>query len=221
MAITKKEVVAAHMHVGNLKKFASTKTRLFWLEMSQGLVVLNPDKIVTALDAAKEKFLQAKKDGKEVLILCEKTLMADEIPALAKAHGFHYMNYKVPAGFLTNFDTLITRITGMNQLQSFTENEDFNKLTKKEQLTTKRKLLKVQHIYEGVKSLRKKPDLVIVVDGKAMMKFVKELKKLDLDSIVLAGTNFDTRRPEDRLVVLNVDAYQSVKQALHYILGAE
>lgn len=220
MAITQKEVVAAHMHVGNLKKFASTKTRSFWLDMNQGLVIINPDKIATALDAAKEKFLQAKKDGKEVLILCEKSLMADEIPALAKSQGFHYMNYKVPAGFLTNFDTLITRITGMNQLQSFTESEDFLKLTKKEQLTTKRKLLKVQNVYEGVKGLRRKPDLVIVVDGKAMMKFVRELKKLDLDNIVLAGTNFDTWRHDDRLVVLNVDAYQSVKQALHYILGA-
>ena len=220
MAITQKEVVAAHMHVGNLKKFASTKTRAFWLDMNQGLVIIDPDKIAIALDAAKEKFLQAKKDGKEVLVLCEKSLMADEIPALAEKHGFHYMNYKVPAGFLTNFDTLITRITGMNQLQMFTESEDFHKLTKKEQLTTTRKLKKVQQVYKGVKSLRKKPDLVVIVDGKAMMKFVKELKKLDLDNIVLAGTNFDTWRKDDKIVVLNVDGYQSVKQAVHHILGA-
>ncbi|MEI7477680.1 MAG: hypothetical protein WCJ81_04100 [bacterium] len=62
--------------------------------------------------------------------------------------------------------------------------------------------------------------MVIVVDGKSMMKFVKELKKLDLDNIVLAGTNFDMWRPEDKLVVLNMDAYQSVKTAIRYILGA-
>lgn len=219
MAITQKEVVAAHMHVGNLKKFASTKTRSFWLDMNQGLVIINPDKIASALETAKEKFAQAKKDGKEVLILCEKTLMADEIPALAKKYGFHYMNYKVPAGFLTNFDTLITRIAGMNQLQTFVESEDFHKLTKKEQLTMKRKLAKVQQVYQGVKNLKKKPDLVMIVDGKSMMKFVKELKKLSLDNIVLAGTNFDTWREDNKLVVLNVDAYQSIKQALHYILG--
>lgn len=220
MAITQQEVVAAHMHVGNLKKLASTKTRAFWLEMANGLVIIDPDKITHALDAAKEKFLQAKKDGKEILILCEKSLLADEIPALAEKHGFHYMNYKVPAGFLTNFDTLITRISSMNQLQIFTESEDFLRLTKKEQLTTTRKLQKVQQVYKGVKGLKKKPDLVVVVDGKAMMKFVKELKKLDLDNIVLAGTNFDTWRNDDRLVVLNVDGYNSLKQAVHHILGA-
>lgn len=211
MAITQKEVIAAHMHIGNLKKLASTKTRSFWLEMSNGLVVIDPDKIANSLEAAKEKFLQAKKDGKEVLVLCEKSLLADEIPALSEKYGFHYMNYKVPAGFLTNFDTLITRIAGMNQLQLFVDSEDFNKLTKKEQLTTTRKLQKVQQVYKGVKNLKRKPDLVVVVDGKAMMKFVKELKKLNLDNIVLAGTNFDTWRHDDKLVVLNVDGYNSLK----------
>ena len=211
MAITQKEVIAAHMHIGNLKKLASTKTRSFWLEMSNGLVVIDPDKIANSLEAAKEKFLQAKKDGKEVLVLCEKSLLADEIPVLSEKYGFHYMNYKVPAGFLTNFDTLITRIAGMNQLQLFVDSEDFNKLTKKEQLTTTRKLQKVQQVYKGVKNLKRKPDLVVVVDGKAMMKFVKELKKLNLDNIVLAGTNFDTWRHDDKLVVLNVDGYNSLK----------
>lgn len=220
MAITQKEVIAAHMHIGNLKKLASTKTRSFWLEMSNGLVVIDPDKIANSLEAAKEKFLQAKKDGKEVLVLCEKSLLADEIPALSEKYGFHYMNYKVPAGFLTNFDTLITRIAGMNQLQLFVDSEDFNKLTKKEQLTTTRKLKKVQQVYKGVKNLKRKPDLVVVVDGKAMMKFVKELKKLNLDNIVLAGTNFDTWRHDDKLVVLNVDGYNSLKWAVHHILGA-
>ena len=108
----------------------------------------------------------------------------------------------------------------MNKLQSFVDSEDFHRLTKKEQLTTTRKLAKVQQVYKGVKGLKKKPDLVVVVDGKAMMKFVKELKKLDLDNIVLAGTNFDTWRPDDRLVVLNVDAHKSLTQSINYILGA-
>lgn len=220
MAITQQEVIASNMHVGNLKKLASTKTRSFWLEMSQGIVVIDPEKIATALEAAREKFLAAKKDGKEVLLLCEKTLLADEIPTLAEKHNFHYLNYKVPAWFLTNFDTLITRISSMNQLHAFTESEDFHKLTKKEQLTALRKLKKVQQVYKGVKNLKRKPDLVIVVDGKAMMKFTKELQKLDLDNIVLAGTNFDSRWKEENLVVLNVNGYNSLKNGLSYILGA-
>ena len=139
---------------------------------------------------------------------------------MAAKNGFHYLNYKVPAGFLTNFDTLITRIKGMNELRAFIESEDFHKLTKKEQLTQQRKLKKVEVIYKGVKNLRKRPDLVVVVDGKSMMKFVKELAKTGMDNITIASTNFDTRWNKDNLVIANVDSYQSLHFGLSYILNA-
>lgn len=108
----------------------------------------------------------------------------------------------------------------MNELRSFIESEDFLKLTKKEQLTNQRKLKKVEMIYKGAKNLRKRPDLVIVVDGKSMMKFVKELDKTGIDNIVIASTNFDTRWNKDNLVIANVDSYQSLNYGLSYILNA-
>jgi len=108
----------------------------------------------------------------------------------------------------------------MNELRSFIESEDFHKLTKKEQLTNQRQLKKVEMIYKGVKNLRKRPDLVIVVDGKSMMKFVKELDKTGLENIVIASTNFDTRRDKESLVVANIDSYQSLHYGLSYILNA-
>lgn len=110
MAITKQDVIKSHMHIGNIKKLASTKTRSFWLDIKNGLVIIDPDKIVTQLGKAHEKFQEAKKANKEILVICEKSLVSDEIADMATKAGFHYLNYKVPAGFLTNFDTLITRI---------------------------------------------------------------------------------------------------------------
>lgn len=220
MAVTKKDVIDAHMHIGNIKKLASTKTRAFWLDIKNGLVIIDPDKIAQQLETAKAKVAEAKKAGKEILVICEKTLYADELESMADKGGFHYLNYKVPAGFLTNFDTLVTRIKGMNELRSFIESEDFKRLTKKEQLTSQRKLKKIEWIYKGAKNLRKKPDLVIVVDGKSMMKFVKELDKTGIDNIVIASTNFDTWRDKDSLVIANVDSYKSLDFALPYILNA-
>lgn len=220
MAVTKKDVMDAHMHIGNIKKLASTKTRAFWLDIKNGLVIIDPDKIAQQLETAKAKVQEAKKAGKEILVICEKTLYADELEQMADKAGFHYLNYKVPAGFLTNFDTLVTRIKGMNELRSFIESEDFKRLTKKEQLTNQRKLKKIEWIYKGAKNLRKKPDLVIVVDGKSMMKFVKELDKTGLDNIVIASTNFDTWRDKDSLVIANIDSYKSLDFALPYILNA-
>ncbi len=77
MAATKQDILKAHMHIGNIKKLASTKTRSFWLDIKNGLVIIDPDKIATQLENAKLKFQEAKKAGKEILVICEKSLYTD------------------------------------------------------------------------------------------------------------------------------------------------
>lgn len=83
MAVNKQDVIKAHMHIGNIKKLASTKTRSFRLDIKNGLVIIDPEKIVTQLEKAKEKFQEAKKAGKEILVICEKSLYTDEIADMA------------------------------------------------------------------------------------------------------------------------------------------
>lgn len=59
------------------------------------------------IEEAKAMFLAAKEKKQEVLVLCEKEIYKTEIEALSATFGFHYMNHKIPAGVLTNFDTLL------------------------------------------------------------------------------------------------------------------
>jgi ribosomal protein S2 len=54
----------------------------------------------------------------------------------------------VPAGFLTNFDTLKKRIDSMNTMSRFIETDDFRALTKKEKLVFNRKLERIKKIYK-------------------------------------------------------------------------
>ncbi|MBR4633855.1 30S ribosomal protein S2 [bacterium] len=58
------------------------------------------------------------------------------------------MNYKIPGGFLTNFDTFKKRIDNINEMASFLESEEFKSLTKKEQLVYKRKFLRANKVYK-------------------------------------------------------------------------
>ncbi|MFZ5341743.1 MAG: 30S ribosomal protein S2 [Patescibacteria group bacterium] len=67
---------------------------------------------------------------------------------LAEKTGVHYLNYKVPGGVLTNFDTLLSRIRSMNQLREYIQGQDFQKLTKKEKLVKERQLAKLEVVYK-------------------------------------------------------------------------
>jgi ribosomal protein S2 len=108
----------------------------------------------------------------------------------------------------------------MNSMTRFLETEGYKNLTKKEQLVYKRKLARVRHVYGGVKDLVTKPDLIVVVDGEMMSKFVNELEKQkNIENILICGTNFTRRWKEDSLIIANVLSYKSMDFVLRNILS--
>ena len=141
--------------------------------------------IAAQLENAKKKIQDAKKNGKSVLLVCEKKMYADEIKKLGEKYDVSYLAHKAPGGFVTNFDTFKARIGSMNKMSEFIDTEAFESLTKKEQMIHKRKLTRAKKVYEGVKSLSANPDLVIVVDGSTMENFIREVNaKENINTII-------------------------------------
>jgi small subunit ribosomal protein S2 len=205
MSITANDVIQAQAHIGTLKSEAHPKTSKYRSEVVNGIAVINAESLSAQLEHAKKKIQEAKKDGKEILIISEKKMYADELSELGDKLGICYLNYKFPSGFLTNFETFKKRIESMNGMARFMESENFRALTKKEQLVYKRKLERVLKIYKGVKNLTKKPDLVIVIDGQMMDNLINEItKQPDMDNIIIAGTNFSRRWNDDNIIVTNI-----------------
>lgn len=219
MTVTVKDIVDAQVHVGTLKNEAHPKTSKYRLEIVNNVVVLDPELVLQQLDKAKAKVQEVKKSGKDILLVSEKKMYADEIKALGEKYGVSYLNYKAPGGFLTNFDTFKTRIGSMNKMADFIETEEFSSLTKKEQQIYKRNLTRAKKVYEWVKNLTQKPGLVIVVDGSMMENFIRELwHQSDVDSIVIAATNYNRYLWEND-VIANLLSYKSIDFVMNYILS--
>lgn len=219
MTVTVKDIVDAQVHVGTLKNEAHPKTSKYRLEIVNNVVVLDPELVLQQLEKAKAKVQEVKKSGKDILIVSEKKMYADEIKALGEKYGVSYLNYKAPGGFLTNFDTFKTRIGSMNKMADFIETEEFSSLTKKEQQIYKRNLTRAKKVYEWVKNLTQKPWLAIVVDGSMMENFIKELwHQSDVDSIVIAATNYNKYLWEND-VIANMLSYKSIDFVMNYILS--
>lgn len=219
MSVSVQQIIDAQAHIGTLKSEAHPKTKKYWAGVINGIAVLNPEVVAQQLENAKKIIKEAKDAGKEVLVVCEKKMFADEIAKIADSFGVSYLNYKAPAGFLTNFDTFKKRIQSMNKMASFIETEEYKSLTKKEQLVYKRKLDRVQKIYKGAKNLQNKPELVVVVDGTSMDNFVNEIVASKADSIVIASSNFKKYWNEDRFVITNMQSYKSVNFVMNYLLS--
>jgi ribosomal protein S2 len=108
----------------------------------------------------------------------------------------------------------------MNEVAEFMESEDFHRLTKKEQLTYKRKFQKAQKMYKGVRKLNAKPDLIIVVDGAYMDSLVKEIQVASIPALILASSDFGRRRDPNYLLMANMNSHKSLDFVLQYILSS-
>lgn len=220
MSVSVQDIVAAQAHIGTLKNEAHPKTSKYWSEVTNGVVVINPEVIAEQLEAAKAQVADAKAAGKEILVVCEKKMYAEELEALAQKAGVAFLNYKVSGGFLTNFDTFKKRIDSINEMVSFMETDAFASLTKKEQLVYKRNFERANKVYKGVTKLKKRPEVVIIVDGNMLSTLIDEVENLKgkLEAIVIAGTNFSRYWPENEIITTNINSYQSLDFVLKSIL---
>jgi len=196
--------------LGHPKNKSNPKTRDSRLWVYDRVVVFDPEIIVKQLEIARKMVVNATWAGKNILIICEKMFYKDSIESLSKDCSFHYLNHKVPSGVLTNFDTLLSRIKSLKALRAYVEWDFFSTLTKKEQSMKKRELLKIEKVYKWVSELKKKPDLVIIVDGQMMHKFVLEVEKMDTPAIVLASSNFDKILEDSCVVTCNTNSFKSL-----------
>ena len=119
MKLTAENVIASKMYVWSLKRFSDPRTRRFWADVVDWIVLINPETIVSQLENARKKFQKAKDNGDEILVVMDKSVFKDEIKDLCESEGISYMNYKVPAWVFTNFDTLKSRIESMRELSSY------------------------------------------------------------------------------------------------------
>ena len=107
----------------------------------------------------------------------------------------------------------------MNQLREFVNSPEFKLLTKKEQLTKKRELEKLEIVYKGIKDLDSKPDLVIVLDGMYKPSLLDEIKRAKVDYLVVTPPSLNRRLDEDKVLVTNTYSYKTLKFVLSYIFS--
>ncbi len=209
MAFTVEWIVDNFVYIGGIKNTSSPKTKKFWKQETNGTVVLDPEFQLKALNDIYVTVQEAKKNNQEIVVVCQKSWLADMIAELSEKHGFHYLTHKLPAGFLTNFDTLFSTIQQMNERKKFISSESFVKLTKKEQSMNKRHLAKIEKIYEGVKSLSRRPELVIVVDGTMLDGLVHEIEVSGTPSVLLTSTDFPKWWDRGNMAVVNLHNQKS------------
>src|SRR6476620_8589511 len=152
----------------------------------------------------------ASEEGKTFLIVGTKRQAVSVVAEEAQRCGAHYVNHRWLGGMLTNWVTLKTRIQRLKDLEEQQNQGILDSLPKKEAAKLNKELERLRKYFNGVKTMEKEPDVILIIDQKCEITAIKEALSLNIPIISILDTNCD---PDLATIPIpgNDDAIRSIK----------
>ena len=207
------ELLEAGVHFGHQARRWNPKMFPYIYTERNGIHIIDLVQTAKLLTEAYEFVRSSSNAGKKFLFLGTKRQAAGIIAEEAKRSNSYYVNQRWLGGMLTNWITIKSRVERLKELESKEESGVIDKLPKKEASTMRKELEKLKKHLDGIKHMKKIPDLVIIVDQKRETTAIQECIKLGIPTICILDTNCN---PEviDIPIPANDDAIRSIKLVL-------
>lgn len=212
--ITIKDLVEAGAHFGHQKQRWNPKMRRFIFEMRDGLYIIDLAKTLHQLKLAIEWVQKTVEDHRSILFVGTKKQAKTVIKEAAEAAGEYHVSERWLGGMLTNLTTIRQSIKKLERIEKRLESGGEG-LTKKEISLLGKEREKLSRNLSGIRSMRKSPGLLVVVDTTEERLAIAEARKLGIPVLAIVDTNSD---PE--LVDLPIPANDDSIKSIRLLIGA-
>lgn len=216
---TVKDLFSNLFHIGHRTSNWNPKMSPYLADKVNGVHVFDLSKTAESLEKA-EKFLKAAKlKNSKVLFVGTKPQTSLLLQKKLEGTGHYFIDKKWQPGLLTNFKEIRKRIDYYLNLKSQFETGEINKYTKKEISEYKKELDKLEKMYSGVTEMRKKPDVMVVLDAVVDKLAIDEASVAKLAIVAVADSNANPDKI-DYVIPGNDDSLKSIEFVLDFVLNA-
>ena len=208
--VSMKQLLEAGVHFGHQTRRWNPKMAPYIFTERNGIYIIDLQKTVRKLDEAYNFIKSVAENGDTVLFVGTKKQAGDSVKEEAVRAGVHYVNARWLGGMMTNFKTIQRRIKRLEQLHQMEEDGTFNLLPKKEVVKLQLEIEKLEKYLGGIKTMKKLPGALFVVDPRKEKIAVAEAKKLGIPIVAIVDTNCDPDEV-DYVIPGNDDAIRAVK----------
>ncbi|MCI0335761.1 MAG: 30S ribosomal protein S2 [Planctomycetes bacterium] len=191
MSALVKELVEAGVHYGHRASRWNPKMRPYIYARKNLIHIIDVRETVRGLLRAKKYLTQISSQGSLVLFVGTKRQAGDAIEREAQRCGMPYVNDRWLGGTLTNFRTIRSRLTRLEELESIRDSEKINTYSKKMQSALSREYRKMFRNLNGIRTMNRLPECLIIVDPKKEKNAVSEAQKLGVATVSLIDTDCD------------------------------
>ena len=208
--LTMRDMLAAGVHFGHQTRYWNPKMAPYIFGARNRIHIINLEQTLPNFREALTfvKSLAARRN--KILFVGTKRAAAKVIKEQGDRIGMPYVDQRWLGGMLTNYKTIRQSIRRLQELETQSTDGTFEKLTKKEALTRRRLMDKLERSLGGIKNMGGLPDALFVIDVDHERIAISEANKLGIPVIGVVDTNSN---PEgvDYVIPGNDDAIRAIR----------
>jgi len=216
--VTIKALLESGAHFGHQTHRWNPKMKRFIFEARNGIYIIDLAKTLQQIRSAVEYVTEIVGKRKSIVFVGTKKQAKAVVRECAEECGEFYICERWLGGTLTNLSTIRNSVKTLERIEKRIASGG-DGFTKKEMSLMSKERIKLDRNLSGIRSMRKPPGLVVVVDPGKEHIAVAEANKLGIPVMALVDTNCDPD-PIDYVIACNDDALKSIKIILGELMQA-
>ena len=208
--ITMREMLEAGVHFGHQTRFWNPKMAPFIFGERNKIHIINLEQTMPLCKDAANYLGKVAADKGKILFVGTKRAASAAIAEEAQRCGMPFVNHRWLGGRLTNFRTVRASIKRLKELEDMSQNNRYEKISKKEILQLSREQEKLEKTLGGIKEIGGLPDVLFVIDVGYENIAVEEAGKLGIPVVGVVDTNHSPDNI-DYIIPGNDDSMRAIK----------
>jgi small subunit ribosomal protein S2 len=213
------ELVEAGVHFGHRASRWNPKMAPYIYARKNLIHVIDIRETIRGLLRAKKFLSQVASGGGLVMFVGTKRQASETVERESTRCKMPYVSERWLGGTLTNFRTIRSRLGRLEELEALIHGDELSTYSKKMQSALNREYRKMYRNLNGMRTMNRLPEVVVVVDPNKEKNAIREARKLGIATVALIDTDCD---PDlvDLPIPGNDDGIRSIETILRHLADA-
>lgn len=194
LTIGLKDMLGAGCHLGHKVSKTHPKARVNIYAAKDGIEITDLTKTNTALEKACNFIYNAKRNGKQIVMVGTKRQAREVVRRVAMDAGVPYVTDRWLGGTISNWEQIRKNIKRLIDLKEGLEKGKFTESTKKEQSEMGKEVGRLERNVGGLVGVEKLFDIIFVVDVGVEKTALKEAVLRGVKTVAIVDTDADPRK---------------------------
>lgn len=185
------DLVESGVHFGHRASRWNPKMAPYIFARKSLIHIIDVRETVRGLLRAKKYLSQVAAGGSLILFVGTKRQASGAVEREALRCKMPFVSERWLGGALTNFRTIRSRLTRLEELEALRSGDEISNYSKKMQSALNREYRKMYRNLNGLRTMNRLPECVVVFDPKKEKNAVREARSLGITTVALIDTDCD------------------------------